>query len=46
MNPFSYFIAVFRRAFYDGHFDITVDGAGSHCLELKLSHFFKTQMQG
>ena len=33
INPFSYFIAVFRRAFYDEHFDIIVNGAGSHCLE-------------
>ena len=46
INPFSYFIAVFRRAFYDKHFDIIVNGAWSHCLELKLSAFFKTQMQG
>ena len=44
INPFSYFIAVFRRAFSDEHFDIIVNGAGSHCLELKLS--VKTQMQG
>ena len=46
MNPFSYIIAVFRRAFYDGHFDITVDGAGSHCLELKLSAYFQNADAG
>ena len=39
INPFSYFIAVFRRAFYDKHFDIIVNGAWSHCLELKLSAY-------
>ena len=32
--------------FYDGHFDITVDGAGSHCLELKLSAYFQNTDAG
>ena len=40
INPFS-FIAVFRRAFYDKHFDIIVNGTWSHCLELKLSAYFQ-----
>ena len=43
---FSYFIAVFRRAFYDKHFDIIVNGAWSHCLELKLSAYFQNTDAG
>ena len=46
INPFSYFIAVFRRAFYDKHFDIIVNGAWSHCLELKLSAYFQNTDAG
>ena len=46
INPFSYFIAVFRRAFYDEHFDIIVNDAGSHCLELKLSAYFQNTDAG
>ena len=47
INPFSYFIAVFRRAFYDKHFDIIVTGAWSHCLEyLKLSAYFQNTDAG
>ena len=46
INPFSYFIAVFRRAFYDEHFDIIVNGAGSQCLELKLSAYFQNTDAG
>ena len=46
INPFSYFITVFRRAFYDKHFDIIVNGAWSHCLELKLSAYFQNTDAG
>ena len=46
INSFSYFIAVFRRAFYDKHFDIIVNGTWSHCLELKLSAYFQNTDAG